>query len=208
MSTHLSGTHLHPHVKIKKELHSQLPDSYCEMKVAHASISVRRLSNASPRRYACSALSPITWARACSASSRGKLVSLPAQSRNELLKPWTVAFSIFIRRSIISMAMLDNGFPAFWPGKTKSPMRAAPMTSRISMALPVNGTRCWRPAFMRSAGIVQIWPSIPISAQRAPSTSPVLAAVRMQNSSARPAIALRCRRVSTKAGTSAYGIAA
>ena len=45
-----------------------------------------------------------------------------------------------------------------------------------------SGTRCSRPAFIRSAGTVQTSPSI--SSQCAPSTSPVRAAVRMANSKA------------------------
>jgi hypothetical protein len=36
-------------------------------------MSFRRLSKASLRRYACSALSPMTWASAVSVISRGKL---------------------------------------------------------------------------------------------------------------------------------------
>src|ERR1700737_5160670 len=48
---------------------------------AHASINFRRFSRASLRRYACSALSPITCASAVSVISRGKLETLPAQSR-------------------------------------------------------------------------------------------------------------------------------
>jgi hypothetical protein len=58
---------------------------------AHASINSRRRASASDRRYACSALSPMTCAKACSAISRGKCVSLPAQSRKALRKPCTVA---------------------------------------------------------------------------------------------------------------------
>ena len=36
---------------------------------------------------------------------------VPAQSRKLEWKPWTVASSIFIRRSIISIAMFDSGSP-------------------------------------------------------------------------------------------------
>ena len=48
-----------------------------------------------------------------------------------------------------------------------------------------SGTRCSFPAFMRSAGIVHTAPLRSISDQRAPITSPVRAAVRIANSSAR-----------------------
>src|SRR5258706_8046760 len=61
----------------------------------HASISLRRFSSASLRRYACSALSPMTWASAVSVTSRGKLETLPAQSRKLERKPCTGAFSTF-----------------------------------------------------------------------------------------------------------------
>src|SRR5262249_46974202 len=49
-----------------------------------------------------------------------------------------------------------------------------------------SGTRCSLPAFIRVAGSVQVLSSKSISPHRAPITSPVLAAVRMANSSARP----------------------
>src|ERR1700730_11554809 len=54
---------------------------------AHASMSFRRFAKASPRRYARSVPSPATWASAASASSRGKLVASPHQSRKAERKP-------------------------------------------------------------------------------------------------------------------------
>ena len=61
----------------------------------------------------CSSLailrSPMTWASAVSINSRGKLETLPAQSRKLERKPCTVASSIFIRRSTISIAIFESG---------------------------------------------------------------------------------------------------
>ncbi len=63
-------------------------------------------------------------------------------------------------------------------------------------------------AFIRSAGTVHTARSRSNSFQRAPSTSPERAAVRMANSSARAAIAWRDCKLVMKAATSAYAIAA
>jgi integrase len=63
-------------------------------------------------------------ASAASATSRGKCVSLPAQSRNADRKPCTVTLSSPIRRRTISIAMTESGRPAPEPGDTKSPVRA------------------------------------------------------------------------------------
>jgi hypothetical protein len=71
-----------------------------------------------------------------------------------------------------------------------------------------NGTRCSRPAFMRSAGIVQTFEIKSISDHLAPSASPERAAVRIRNSKASAAIASRSRSLPIKAGTSWYGSAA
>ena len=61
--------------------------------------------------------------------------------------------------------------------------------AKIARAGADSGTRCSTPAFIRSAGMVQIPASRSISDQRAPSASPERAAVRIVNSSARAAIA-------------------
>ena len=50
-------------------------------------------------------------------TSRGKLETLPAQSRKLERKPWTVASSIFIRASTISIAMFESGLLRALPGK-------------------------------------------------------------------------------------------
>ena len=71
-----------------------------------------------------------------------------------------------------------------------------PLKDRAS-ARSLNGTRCSLPAFIRSAGTVQTLADRSISLQRAPMTSPVRAAVRMANSSARAAKP-SCSRKSVK----------
>ena len=86
---------------------SRLGDS---QNAPQASMRVRRLSRASPRRYARSTSSPTRWAKAASATSRGNVVRSPAQSRKALRKPCTVT-STCARRSTISSAMLDSGWP-------------------------------------------------------------------------------------------------
>ena len=113
-----------------------------------------------------------------------------------------------IRRSIMSMDIFDSGLFRRSPGNTKSFCRIA--FSRFTMvnAAVDSGTLCSRPAFMRLAGTVHILFSKLISSQRAPSTSPVRAAVKIANSSARAATASRCRIFSKKPGSSPYGKAA
>jgi hypothetical protein len=53
-------------------------------------MSLGGFSSASPRRYACSALSPTACARAASATSRGNSAQSPHQSRNVDWKPCVV----------------------------------------------------------------------------------------------------------------------
>src|SRR5208337_1253794 len=88
-------------------------------KLLQAAISSRLLSSRSPRRYAASVLSLIVWARACSQTSRGKLVRSDAQSRNAERNPCAVD-SIPIRRNAIRKTMLERGFFAERPGKIYS----------------------------------------------------------------------------------------
>ncbi len=84
----------------------------------HVSISERRSSNKSLRKYAASALSRTTCAKAASQTARGTLVRSAAQSRNALRNPCAVMSSRFNRRSIIKNAIFDNGFFADRPGNT------------------------------------------------------------------------------------------
>ena len=68
-------------------------------------------------------------------------------------------------------------------GNINSPGRAVPHSCRIARARCDKGTRWFRPDFAREAGTVQTSPSI--SSQRAPRTSPLRAAVKIKNSTAR-----------------------
>ena len=71
-----------------------------------------------------------------------------------------------------------------------------------------NGTRCSRPAFMRSAGTVQTFAAKSISPHFAPSASPVRATVRIVNSSARADMPSRPRKAARNPGISSKGSAA
>jgi hypothetical protein len=86
--------------------------------VPQVDIKRRRFSR-SVRRQASSTLLPTVCARVISATSDGKLVRSEAQSRNDERKPCAVRPSRFLRRSSISKAILDSGFPFLPPGNTK-----------------------------------------------------------------------------------------
>jgi hypothetical protein len=79
----------------------------------HASINLRRFSSASLRRHACSALSPMTWTSAVSVISRGKLETLPAQSRKLERKPRTVA-CVYRKHPIRVYRMMESARLAQW----------------------------------------------------------------------------------------------
>ena len=117
--------------------------------------------------------------------------------------PCTVRLPLPMRRIVIAMAMLLIGCLLRPPVKMKSPARIARISSRIAIACGDKGTRCPRPAFMRSAGTVQSRSAMLISSQRAPIASPVRAAVKMANSRARPAIPFCCRSSVIKVPSSA-----
>ena len=111
---------------------------------------------------------------------------------------------------IISRTMFDIGLSFDRPGKTNSlPAASSFAFSNSSTQRGASGTLCSLPAFMRSAGTVQVAWSRSISHHFASSTSLVRAAVRMRNSNAKLAIAgsPSCS-LRTKAGTSVYGRAA
>ena len=126
----------------------------------------------------------------------GKPVRSAAQSRNVDRKPCTVRSPRPMRRSSIRNAMLLSGRPALPPGNTKSlganrrhgledrhaPDRTAGPGARARLS-------CARP------GTVQSRSARSISSQRAPMTSPVRAAVRIANSSARAAMPSCCAQL-------------
>ena len=76
----------------------------------------------------------------------------------------------------------------FAPRNTKSPVRGSP--ARICIARSESGARCSLPAFIRSAGTVQSLARRSNPDHRAPIVSPVRAAVKIVNSSARRNAAL------------------
>jgi hypothetical protein len=77
---------------------------------AQASIIARRLSRASPRRYAASALFPMVCARALSRSSDENGLTSDAQSENVERKPCDVIVPRLPMRSrSMSIAMLESG---------------------------------------------------------------------------------------------------
>ena len=89
--------------------------------------------------------------------------------------------------------MLESGLPGFALGNTGASGKTLSPTSflilaTISTARALKGTRCSRLAFIRLAGIVHTLPLKSISLQVAPITSPVRAAVKIANSSARAAV--------------------
>ncbi len=114
---------------------------------------------------------------------RGKLVRSAAQSRKVDRKPCTVD-----RRApsgaALSCIVLGVRRPRL-PGKDE--IVGPDLVHLLEQRQRGRGQRnaVLPPAFIRSAGIVQTFAARSISSQVAPSTSPVLAAVRMANSSAR-----------------------
>jgi hypothetical protein len=79
--------------------------------------------------------------------------------------------------------MFESGLRTERPGNKKSlPADSSLARLRISTARGGSGTRCSRLVFVRAAGMVHIAPPKSISSRRAPSTSPVRAAVRIRNS--------------------------
>ena len=105
--------------------------------------------------------------------------------------------------SIIAKAICDSPCPPFAPGKTKSfgEVCSGATEVRISIAGVDSGTRCSRPAFMRTAGTDHSAFPVSISLHLAPITSPVRAAVRIRNSNASADIACDCRRSARNCGT-------
>ncbi len=116
-----------------------------------------------------------------------------------------------IRLSIMRKTMFDIGLPGVLPGKTSSLSAANSFAlRRIFWLRAPSGTRCSRPTFILSAGIVHSFRSKSITSQFANKTSFVRAAVRIRNSTASRVIwLLRClRRLRTNLAISEYGSAA
>jgi hypothetical protein len=63
-------------------------------------MSLRRFSRASLRRYACSALSPMTWASAVSVISRGRLV--------DVARPISEAGAKAVNGGILNLHAISN----------------------------------------------------------------------------------------------------
>ena len=61
---------------------------------------------------------------------------------------WTVASSTFIRRSTISMAMLESGLLRVWPGNTNSPASGLKQEDRL---VGVRGLQNFEPGFLDHA---------------------------------------------------------
>ena len=81
-------------------------------------------------------------------------------------------------------------------------------TSRSASSAPSDsGTRCSRPAFMRSAGTIQVAACMSNSDHRAPITSPVRAAVRIANRSASAETPSSLASAAVNAPTSCQGSA-
>lgn len=155
---------------------------------AHSSMTDRRFSRWSVRRYAAFALPFTMCARQASATSSGVSVASAHQSRKLDLNPCIVNDNP-ARRSCIVNVTFDIGRPALAPGNTRA-LRAVVtrysfISSNIARHRSANGILCGRSIFMRSFGIVQSRSSISNSDQTAPRPSPVLVAVRMMNSIAR-----------------------
>ena len=92
--------------------------------------------------------------------------------------------------------------PRLVPGKTNSLRREAPSSFSTATARDESGTRCSRSLFMRSAGTTHSRSPKSNSFHRAPRASPVLAAVRITNSSARGVIPSLWRNLTIKPGSS------
>ena len=151
---------------------------------AQSSISRRRRSNRSVRRYAASTLFWTTCASAASTTSRGWSVSSAAQSRNDDRNPCGTAAIPFCWSNWRSCGSASGVPPSRAKTSRVSPRPEVRASPRISMARGHSGTRCSFFAFMRVAGTVHAPPVRSISDHTAHRTSPHLAAVSTRNSKA------------------------
>jgi len=89
-------------------------------------------------------------------------------------------------RLLISFASAHEGIsPPLLDGNTRpDPVLCPRASANTSTARPERGTLCWRPAFIRSPGIVHKPVSRSISSHTAPLTSPERTAVTTANSAA------------------------
>jgi hypothetical protein len=138
-------------------------------------------------RYAASTLSGRLCAKACSHTSLGNVFATDSarQSRKVERKPCTVISFRPMRRRTAVRLMCENAAPLRRPGKIGPSVRCT-LLSKTKVDVD-RGTRCSRPAFIRSAGMVHTASSRLTSDQVAPRTSPDRVAVRIANSTARAA---------------------
>ena len=126
--------------------------SYSAKNAAHCSMSARRRSNRSVRRYAASMAFVFTWANANSHTSRGASEHSAAQSRKLDRKPCGTA-PIPRSRTSFAIASLESSPPRA-EGNTGPEPSDSSLASRSTARAPVDsGTRCSRPVFIRSGGM-------------------------------------------------------
>ena len=130
-----------------------------------------------------SVLSLTWWASAASATSRGACERSPAQSRNDDLNPCGTAA---MPNSLIILDIVESDIARpVALGKIRSdPSAKSRASSRTASAASDSGTRCSRPAFMRSAGTVHVADARSTSSHRACRASPDREAVSIKNSNA------------------------
>ena len=107
------------------------------------------------------------------------------QSRKLERKPCGVISLRSRRRSSFTSPCSRAAVRDVQPGNTCSPVRGSSRSRRSAGS--DSGTRCSRPVLVRAPGISHSAASRSISSHRAPSTSPVLVAVKITSSSARAA---------------------
>ena len=144
---------------------------------AHSCMSGDRRSSRSLRRYAASVAFWTTWARADSASSRGTPVS--AHQLRKLLRIPCGVPSIPRSRSSFEMVLSLSGLPRTEGNISLEPSSRLRASCSTSRACWESGTRCGRPAFMRSAGMVHV--KVSISDHSARRASPLRVAVKVKN---------------------------
>ncbi len=95
--------------------------------------------------------------------------------------------------------MFESASPSIL-AKTRSVSGFRRVAARSASAPDESGTRCGRPAFIRSPGTTHRAAGRSISDHLAPRTSPERAAVRMVNSSARAPVPFSSASLAMKAG--------
>ena len=141
-------------------------------------MSADRRSSRSLRRYAASVAFWTTWARADSASSRGTPVS--AHQLRKLLRIPCGVPSIPRSRSSFEI-VLSLSVPRTEGNISLEPSSRLRASCSTPRACWLSGTRCGRPAFMRSAGMVHVLVSRSSSDHSARRASPLRVAVSVKN---------------------------